>query len=58
MTYMEYRHHVEFGKQEDDEIDRYYKEKEIEWFASAYNIESEKFLWLYNLRYRKLHLQC
>ena len=29
---------LEFGKKEFDEIDRYCKEKEIEWFASAWDL--------------------
>ena len=34
MTYLEYKHRVEFGKSEYDEIDLYCKEKKISWSAS------------------------
>jgi N-acetylneuraminate synthase len=45
---------LEFGKEEYDEIDRYCKEKGIEWFASAWDIDSQKFLQQYNLKYNKI----
>lgn len=45
---------LEFGKAEYDEIDRYCKEKGIEWFASAWDIDSQKFLQQYDLRYNKI----
>ena len=45
---------LEFGKEEYDEIDRYCKEKGIEWFASAWDVESQLFLRQYNLKYNKV----
>jgi len=45
---------LEFGKEEYDEIDKYCKEKGIEWFASAWDIESQLFLRQYNLKYNKI----
>ena len=42
---------LEFGKEEYDEIDRYCKEKGIEWLASAWDIESQLFLRQYDLKY-------
>lgn len=45
---------LEFGKEEYDEIDCYCKEKEIEWYASAWDIESQKFLQHYNFKYNKV----
>lgn len=45
---------LEFGEQEYDEIDRYCKEKGIEWFVSAWDIDSQKFLRQYNLKYNKI----
>lgn len=45
---------LEFGKKEYDEINRYCKEKEIEWFASAWDIDSQIFLKQYNLKYNKI----
>ncbi len=45
---------LEFGRKEYDEIDRYCREKGIEWFASPWDIESVKFLSVYNLKYTKV----
>lgn len=45
---------LEFGKVEYDEIDRYCKEKKIEWFASAWDIKARKFLQQYDLNYNKI----
>ncbi|MCJ7471953.1 MAG: N-acetylneuraminate synthase family protein, partial [Actinobacteria bacterium] len=45
---------LEFGKAEYDEIDKYCKEKQIKWFASAWDIESQKFLRQYDLKYNKI----
>jgi len=45
---------LEFGKEEYDVIDQYCKEKGIEWFASAWDIESQHFLRNYNLKYNKV----
>ncbi|MFC1984231.1 N-acetylneuraminate synthase family protein [Chloroflexota bacterium] len=54
MTYSEYRYRVEFGEKEYDEIDRYCKEKGIEWYASAWDVESQLFLRKYNLSHNKI----
>lgn len=45
---------LEFGKEEYDEIDRYCNEKGIEWFASAWDIDSQIFLQQYDLKYNKI----
>ncbi|MBQ8945553.1 MAG: N-acetylneuraminate synthase family protein [Lachnospiraceae bacterium] len=45
---------LEFGKTEYDEIDRYCKEKGIEWFASAWDLDSQTFLEQYDLKYNKI----
>lgn len=45
---------LEFGKTEYDEIDAYCREKGIEWYASAWDIESQIFLKQYNLKYNKV----
>ena len=45
---------LEFGKEEYDEIDRCCKEKGIPWFASAWDLNSQKFLRQYNLKYNKI----
>ena len=44
MTYMEYRHRVEFGLSEYGEIDRYCKERNIAWFASCWDQPSVDFI--------------
>ena len=44
MTYLEYRHRVEFGLDEYSEIDRYCREKGISWFASCWDKESVDFI--------------
>lgn len=54
ITYLEYRHKVEFWEREYDEIDRYCKRIGIEWTASAWDTESQKFLKPYDLKYNKV----
>ena len=44
MTYLDYKHRVEFGKKEYDEINRYCKEKGIGWFASVWDTDSVDFM--------------
>jgi N-acetylneuraminate synthase len=45
---------LEFGLNAYKEIDKYCKLKGIEWFASAWDIESQKFLKQFNLKYNKV----
>lgn len=45
---------LEFGSEEYREIDNYCKEKGIEWFASAWDLESQKFLQNYSLNFNKI----
>jgi len=45
---------LEFGVNEYSEIDQFCKELNIEWFASAWDIESQKFLRKYNCNYNKI----
>jgi len=45
---------LEFGKKEYDEIDAYCRDKGIPWFASAWDVESQKFLAPYNCPYNKV----
>lgn len=45
---------LEFGKKEYDAIDQYCKEKKIAWLASAWDLESQKFISQYNLKYNKI----
>lgn len=44
MTYMEYRHRVEFGLDEYTEIDQYCRDKRITWFASCWDEPSVDFI--------------
>jgi len=53
-TNREQKYGLEFGKAEYDEIDRYCREKKIEWFASAWDPDSQDFLKPYNLKYNKV----
>jgi len=53
-TNREQKFGLELGKAEYDEIDGYCKEKEIEWFASAWDLESQAFLRQYDLKYNKM----
>jgi len=45
---------LELGQEEYEEIDRYCREIGIEWFASAWDVESQKFLKQFNLKYNKV----
>ena len=45
---------LEFEKPEYDEIDKYCKEVNIEWFASAWDVKSLEFLDNYNLKHHKI----
>ena len=45
---------LEFEKEEFDIIDKYCKEKEIEWYASSWDIDSQLFLQNYNLKHNKV----
>jgi N-acetylneuraminate synthase len=45
---------LELSKDNYDEIDSYCKSKGIEWFASAWDSQSQDFLKQYNLRYNKI----
>ena len=45
---------LEFNKKEYDIIDAYCKEKEIEWFASSWDIDSQLFLRNYHLKHNKI----
>ena len=48
MTYIDYRHKVEFGKVEYAEIDRYCRAKGIDWTASCWDEESVTFMEQFN----------
>jgi N-acetylneuraminate synthase len=45
---------LEFGEAQYDEIDRYCRALGIDWFASAWDVDSQRFLAKYKLRYNKI----
>lgn len=45
---------LEFGEKDYREIDVYCKEKKIEWFASAWDVNSQNFLKQFNCNYNKV----
>lgn len=54
MTYLDYKYKVEFEKEEYDEIDRYCKDKGIEWSASPWDLDSLEFLMKYDIPWIKI----
>jgi N-acetylneuraminate synthase len=44
MSYIDYRHRIEFGQHEYEAIDRYCKERGILWFASCWDEEAVDFI--------------
>ena len=53
-TQREQKEGLEFGLDDYTEIDKYCKEKGIEWFASAWDLESQKFLKQFDLKHNKI----
>jgi N-acetylneuraminate synthase len=53
-TQLEQKAGLEFGLQEYREINQYCREKDIEWFASAWDLNSQKFLQQFNCKYNKV----
>ena len=53
-TQRDQKERLEFSAEQYNEIDQYCKEKNIEWFASAWDINSQKFLQQYNCNYNKV----
>lgn len=49
ITYLDYRHRVEFGEEEYREIDAYCRERGILWFASVWDEDSVDFLETFSL---------
>lgn len=54
MTYLNYKKHVEFGKEEYDIIDAYAKEKPLAWSASPWDMVSLNFLLNYDIPFIKI----
>lgn len=48
MTYLEYRHRVEFSEEEYAQIDRHCREKGMQWFASCWDEPSVDFMEKFN----------
>ena len=44
MTYIDYKRKTEFGYEEYAEIDRYCREKSIDWFVSTWDVEAVEFM--------------
>ena len=53
-TNREQKNGLEFSKEEYDQINEYCLQKGIEWFASAWDIDSQIFLRQYDLKYNKV----
>ncbi len=53
-TQRDQKNGLEFGKYEFEEISNYCKEKNIDWFASAWDINSQKFLNEFECNYNKI----
>ncbi len=45
---------LEFGEEQYDAIDSYCRRKGLQWFASAWDVDSQRFLRKYNLKYNKI----
>jgi N-acetylneuraminate synthase len=54
MTYLEYKHKTEFGKEEYDEIDGYCRERKIKWSASPWDLGSLDFILNYDVPFIKI----
>lgn len=54
MTYLEYKHKLEFGKAEYDYIERYCGEKPINWATSVWDMDSLDFIKTYDTAFIKI----
>ena len=54
MSYLDYKKKIEFGRSEYNYIDRYCKEKPLDWTASVWDIESLKFMLKYKIPFIKI----
>lgn len=54
INYLEYKERIEFGLYEYSEIDKYCKEKDLAWSASAWDIPSLEFLDQFDLPFHKV----
>jgi N-acetylneuraminate synthase len=53
-TQREQKSGLEFSKEQYEEIDQYCKKKNIEWFASAWDFNSQNFLQQFDCKYNKI----
>ena len=53
-TQREQKSGLEFNKEDYEEINQYCKDREIEWFASAWDLNSQKFLQKFNCKFNKI----
>ena len=53
-TFRDQKKGIELSKSSYDEINNYCKDLDIEWFASAWDLSSQKFINEYNLNYNKI----
>ena len=54
ISYIDYKHKIEFGREEYDEIDRYCYTQGIQWTASPWDLDSVEFLSKYDLPFIKI----
>jgi len=54
MTYLEYKKKLEFSLTDYKEIDKYCKKKKIIWFASCWDVNSQKEMRKFNFKYNKI----
>ena len=54
MSYIDYKHKVEFEKEEYDILDKYCKEKGISWSASPWDLQSLEFINQYDVPFIKI----
>ena len=54
MTYLEYKYRVEFSKEQYDYIDRYCREKPLDWALSVWDLDSLDFAMQYKLPFLKV----
>ena len=54
LSYIDYKKKIEFGYKEFTAIDKYCKKKKINWFASAWDINSLNFLKKFDLKVNKI----
>ena len=52
--YFQQKRGLEFNREQYDEIDAYCRKKNIQWFASAWDLDSQEFLRSYNLKFNKV----